>query len=82
MNDPYIKNDRQIRIGSNIKRLRTEQNMKATELIRKVNLLGVELNTFSLSKIEANTQHIKASQFKAIMQVLNCSAEELLAEST
>lgn len=82
MNDPYIKNDRQIHIGSNIKRLRTEQNMKATELIRKVNLLGVELNTFSLSKIEANTQHIKASQFKAIMQVLNCSAEELLAEST
>lgn len=81
MNDSYIKNDDQIRIGSNIKRLRTEQNMKSVELIRQVNLLGVDLNTFSLSKIEANTQHIKASQFKAIMKVLNCNAEDLLKDS-
>ncbi|MBQ3011058.1 MAG: helix-turn-helix transcriptional regulator [Oscillospiraceae bacterium] len=77
----YIKNDDNILIGSNIKRLRTQRGMKATELIRQVNLLGVDLNTFSLSKIEANTQHIKASQFKAIMQVLECSAGELLKES-
>ena len=78
MQDSYIKNDHDIRIGSNIKRLRTAKSMKASELIRQVNLLGVDLNTFSLSKIEANTQHIKASQFKAIMEVLGCSAEELL----
>lgn len=55
--------------------------MKGSELIRQVNLLGAELNTFSLSKIEANTQHIKASQFKAIMTVLGCDADELLKES-
>ena len=79
--DTYIKNDSAIQIGSNIKRLRTEKDMKANELIRQVNLLGVELNTFSLSKIEANSQHIKASQFKAILTVLGCSAEELLKES-
>ena len=75
-----IKHDENILIGTNIKRLRNAKGMKATELIREVNLLGVELNTFSLSKIEANTQHIKASQFKAIMKALNCSAEELLAQ--
>lgn len=76
--DSYIKNDELIQIGSNIKRIRTARGMKASELIQQVNLMGVDLNTFSLSKIEANTQHIKASQFKAIMHVLNCSAEELL----
>lgn len=76
-----IKNDDKILIGSNIKRIRTEQKVKSAELIRQVNLLGVDLNIFSLSKIEANHQHIKASQFKAIMQVLNCSAENLLKES-
>lgn len=81
MDGTYIKNSDTIQIGSNIKRLRTAQGMKATELIRQVNLLGVDLNTFSLSKIEANTQHIKASQFKAIMQVLGCSADELLKET-
>lgn len=78
MQNMCIRNDEQIQIGSNIKRLRTQRNMKASELIREVNLLGVELNTFSLSKIEANTQHIKASQFKAIMHILGCSAEDLL----
>ena len=79
--DCCIKHDEHILIGTNIKRLRKAKGMKATELIREVNLLGVELNTFSLSKIEANTQHIKASQFKAIMQVLGCSIDELLMQT-
>ena len=76
-----IKNDDNIQIGTNIKQIRTERGIRSAELIRQVNLLGVELNNFSLSKIEANTQHIRASQFKAIMEVLNCSAEELLKET-
>ncbi len=79
--DCCIKHDEHILIGTNIKRLRKAKGMKASELIREVNLLGVELNTFSLSKIEANTQHIKASQFKAIIQVLGCSADALLTQT-
>ena len=74
----YIKNDDSIRIGSNIKRIRKEKKIKAVDLIREVNLRGVELNTFSLSKIEANTQHVKASQFKAIMEILDCDVMDLL----
>lgn len=73
-----IKNDERIQIGSNIRRLRKARNMKANELICAVNLLGVDLNVFSLSKIEANTQHIKASQFRAIVTVLQCDPMELL----
>lgn len=79
-NDCYIKNDNAILIGANIRRVRKARKMRATQLIREVNLQGVELNTFSLSKIEANTQHIKASQFKAIIKVLECDALELLKE--
>lgn len=74
----YIKNDDSISIGFNIKRLRKAKKMKAVDLIREVNLRGIDLNTFSLSKIEANTQHIKASQFKAIMEILDCDAYDLL----
>ncbi len=81
MQHTSIKNDEHILIGSNIKRLRISRGIKSGDLIRQVNLLGVELNTFSLSKIEANTQHIKASQFKAIMEVLQCTAEDLLKET-
>ena len=76
----YIKNDGMILIGSNIRRIRMQKGMRAAELIRQVNLLGVDLNTFSLSKIEANTQHIKASQFKAVMQALGCTADDLLQQ--
>ena len=75
-----IKNDKKICIGANIKRIRKEKKIKGVELIRLVNLQGVELNTFSLSKIEAGTQHITASQFRAIALSLECTYEDLLQE--
>lgn len=75
--DTFIKNDTDIQVGSNIKKIRTVKGMKPSELVREVNLLGVSVNVFSLSKIEANKQHIRASQLKAIRQILKCSYEEL-----
>ena len=73
-----IKNDNIILIGSNIKRIRIERNLKPRELVRMVQLSGTDLNVFSLSKIEANTQHIKASQFRSIAEALNVDCLELL----
>ena len=46
----------------------------------KVQLCGVDINIFSLSKIEAKTQHIKASQFRAIAEILDVDCMELLKE--
>ena len=74
-----IKNDNGILIVSNIKRLREAKGMKSGDLVRQVHLKGTNITAFSLSKIEANTQHIKASQLKAIKESLNCSYEELFA---
>ena len=74
-----IKNDNGILIGSNIKRVREAKGMKSGDLVRQVHLKGTNITAFSLSKIEANTQHIKASQLKAIKESLNCSYEELFA---
>lgn len=79
--DTYIKNDENIEIGRNIRRIRLIKGIKGSNLIREVNLLGADLNTFSLSKIEANRQHIKATQFKAIVRVLKCDPMDLLEES-
>ena len=73
-----IKNDNQIQIGSNIKRLREEKQIRPKDLVREVQLRGVDITIFSLSKIEANTQHIKASQFRAIAEVLEVDYTELL----
>lgn len=78
MNESTIRNDDRIFIGSNIKRIREKQGLKPSDLIREVQLLGVDINVFSLSKIEANTQYIKASQFRAISEVLKINCIELL----
>lgn len=78
MTDTHIKNDDIILIGSNIKHIREQKRMKPKELVKEVNLQGVDLNVFSLSKIEADKQHIKASQFKAIAIALKVDCTELL----
>lgn len=75
--DIYVKNDETIKIGSNIRRLRIAKGLKPGELVREVNLRGISMTIFSLSKIEANTQHVKASQLKAIKEILECSYDEL-----
>lgn len=78
MEETSIRNDNAILIGSNIRRIRQQRNLKPKELVLKVQLCGVDINVFSLSKIEANTQHIKASQFRAIAEILDVDCMELL----
>ena len=78
MKETTIKNDGQILIGSNIRRVREKRNMRPKDLVIQVQLKSVDLNVFSLSKIEANTQHIKASQFRTIVEVLGVDGIELL----
>ena len=80
MKETSIKND-SILIGSNIKRIREDKHIKPKDLVRLVNLDGVDLNVFSLSKIEADRQHIKASQFRAIAEALEVDYKELLKKS-
>lgn len=78
MKGSSIKNDSQILIGSNIKRIRMQQKLKPRDLVREVQLKGVDINVFSLSKIEANTQHIRASQFRTIAEILRVDCADLL----
>ena len=75
--DTFIKNDADVQIGSNIKKIRIAKGMRPSELVREVNLHGISMTIFSLSKIEANTQHVKASQLKAMKEIVECSYDEL-----
>ena len=79
MEEQKIKQD--IRIGANIRRVRKEQGIKPTALVRLLQLEGVEITRESLVKIERGTQHIKASQLRGIRDVLNTTYDELLAEA-
>ena len=51
MSESIIRNDNKIFIGSNIKDIREKQGLKPSDLIREVQLLGVDINSFSLYNI-------------------------------
>lgn len=58
-----IKQD-EIRIGENIRRVRLERGIGQTELVRMLQLEGVEMTRETLVKIERGIQHIQAVQLR------------------
>ena len=77
MKEQKIKQD-SIRIGENIRTIRRQQNMKQVEMVKELQLKGIDITRESLVKIERGIQHIYASQLKAIKEVLTTSYDELL----
>ena len=77
MGDTKIKQD-SIKIGENIRRVRKDKGLKQVELVRKLQLSGIDITRESLVKIERGIQHIYATQLKAIKEILETSYEELL----
>jgi len=73
-----IKQDTGIPIGKNIRQIRLAMGLKQTEVVRRVQLLDVPMTRETLVKIERGVQHITASQFKALKEVLETTYEELL----
>lgn len=74
-----IRDDTNNTIGQNIRRLRIEKQIGQSELVSKVQLLGVSITRETLVKIEGGRQHIKLTQLKAIKEVLKVSYDELLS---
>ena len=72
-----IKNDKGTNIGTNIRRIR-KSKISQTDLVRILQLMGVDITREALVKIEKGTQHVKVSQLKAIKTALGTSYEELL----
>lgn len=72
-----IKQD-EIRVGANIRRIRKERNVGQTELVRLLQLRGLDITRETLVKIERGTQHIRATQLRGIRDALNTTYEELL----
>lgn len=72
-----IKQD-SIQIGANIRRIRKEKNIKQVDLVRLLQLRGIDMTRECLVKIERGIQHIYASQLCAIRDVLSTTYDELL----
>ena len=78
MAEQKIKQDNEIQIGMNIRAVRKAQGIGQTELVRRLQLLGVNITRETLIKIERGIQHIQASQLRGIRDVLQTTYDELL----
>ena len=67
-----------IHIGANIRRVRLAKGIGQTELVRMLQLEGVEMTRETLVKIERGIQHIQAVQLRALRDALDTSYDELL----
>ena len=63
--------------GRTIERIRKEKGMKQFELAAKMQLLGVDINCSSLSKIEGQSRLITDIELLAVSQALNVEIKEL-----
>jgi transcriptional regulator with XRE-family HTH domain len=66
--------------GANIERIRKALGMKQSTLVSKMQLMGVDINPSSLSKLEGQVRSATDIELKAISQILGVSVEELLQE--
>ena len=76
-----IKQDK-IQIGKNIRRIRKQNKLKQTDMVVRLQLMGMDMTREALVKIERGIQHIYASQLKAITEVLGTTYDELLSEDS
>jgi transcriptional regulator with XRE-family HTH domain len=72
-----IKQD-EIHIGRNIREIRLAKGIGQTELVRLLQLDGVEMTRETLVKIERGIQHIQASQLRGIRNALGTTYDDLL----
>ena len=79
MMEQKIKQDSYIPIGKNIRRIRKSKGMGQTELVRRLQLQGIEMTRETLVKIERGIQHLQAQQLQGIRDILETSYDDLLA---
>ena len=79
MAEQKIKQD--IPIGENIRRIRQAQKIGQTELVRRLQLEGVEMTREALVKLERGMLDSRASQLRGLRDALGTTYDELLEES-
>lgn len=63
---------RDVNIGRNIKKIRKKRGLKQTDVIAKLQLLGIEISVYSYSKIENGKQNPTVSLLVGLTEVFGC----------
>lgn len=66
-----------INIGENIKHYREAAHLKQTDIVKKLQLDGIDISVFSYNRIEKGTQNPTVSFLLAICALLDCDMNHL-----
>ncbi|MBQ4581838.1 MAG: helix-turn-helix transcriptional regulator [Oscillospiraceae bacterium] len=66
--------------GANIERIRKETGLKQLEVVAQLQVLGIDINPSSYSKLEGQRRMASDIEVQAIARILNVPIEELFAE--
>lgn len=66
-----------IHIGDNIKRLRERAGLKQTDMVKRLQLNGIDISVFSYNRVEKGTQNPTVSFLLSICKILSCDMNDL-----
>ena len=66
-----------INIGSNIAKLRKSMKIKQTDMVAKLQIMGVDVSIYSYNRIEKGTQNPTVSFLYACCHILECDMNML-----
>lgn len=66
--------------GANIERIRKETGLKQLEVVAQLQVLGIDINPSSYSKLEGQRRMASDIEVQAVARILNVPIEELFAE--
>lgn len=59
-------------VGQNIKRIRTEQKLRSTDVVAKLQLHGVEISTSTFSKVERGSNNPSVDLLIGLTKIFRC----------
>ena len=67
--------------GANIERIRKETGLKQLEIVAQLQVLGIDINPSSYSKLEGQRRMASDIEVQAIARILNVPIEVLFEEA-
>lgn len=66
-----------VNIGENIKYYREQSKLKQTDIVKKLQLVGIDISIYSYNRIEKGTQNPTVSFLLAMCSMLDCDMNDL-----
>lgn len=67
-------------VGTNIRRIRTEQGFQNKDIVAQLQLRGIEISSGTFSKVELGMNNPSVDMLIALTDILNCDFNEFFKQ--